>query len=283
MGMFLNRGKEEFERVVNSEIYVDKTEMIEFFNKVIETEQAYVCVSRPRRFGKTMAANMIAAYFEKGSDSRSLFEGRKLSLHSGWDKNMNKYDVIRIDIADIFSRRNDANEALNYIEKGILEDLAEVYTDIVNVQEDKIADVLDRINSRTGTKFVIIDEWDAFFRDNRLENEVQIGYLAFDSEKSEAYIPNKEVRMCFKDTLGATGWDELVETLDNSERLLEATIAGDSEEVAAQIDECHMKIVDKPAMIIELKWKKNAGTSIKQIKDKNMLQGLKGIMVRYYL
>lgn len=120
MGMFLNRGKEEFERVVNSEIYVDKTEMIEFFNKVIETEQAYVCVSRPRRFGKTMAANMIAAYFEKGSDSRSLFEGRKLSLHSGWDKNMNKYDVIRIDIADIFSRRNDANEALNYIEKGIM-------------------------------------------------------------------------------------------------------------------------------------------------------------------
>ena len=94
---------------------------------------------------------------------------------------MNKYDVIRIDIADIFSRRNDANEALNYIEKGILEDLAEVYTDIVNVQEDKIADVLDRINSRTGTKFVIIiDEWDAFFRDNRLENEVQIGYLAFE-------------------------------------------------------------------------------------------------------
>ena len=68
MGMVLNRGKEEFERVVNSEIYVDKTEMIEFFNKVIETEQAYVCVSRPRRFGKTMAANMIAAYFEKGSD-----------------------------------------------------------------------------------------------------------------------------------------------------------------------------------------------------------------------
>ena len=111
---------------------------------------------------------------------------------------MNKYDVIRIDIADIFSRRNDANEALNYIEKGILEDLAEVYTDIVNVQEDKIADVLDRINSRTGTKFVII------------------------------------------------------------------------------IDECHMKIVDKPAMIIELKWKKNAGTSIKQIKDKKYVAGLEG-------
>mgnify|MGYP002544146814 CR=1 FL=1 len=68
MGSYLNPGNEAFAVALNSEIYVDKTEMIEFFNKVIETEQAYVCVSRPRRFGKTMAANMIAAYFEKGSD-----------------------------------------------------------------------------------------------------------------------------------------------------------------------------------------------------------------------
>lgn len=113
-------------------------------------------------------------------------------------------------------------------------------------------------------------------KDDVLTVLIHLGYLAFDSEKSEAYIPNKEVRMCFEDTLDATCWDELVETLDNSERLLEATIAGDSEEVAAQIDECHMKIVDKPAMIIELKWKKNAGTSIKQIKDKKYVAGLEG-------
>ena len=69
MGIFLNRGIEEFESVVNSKIYVDKTDMIDFFNDVIETEQRYVCVSRPRRFGKSVTANMIAAYFEKGSDS----------------------------------------------------------------------------------------------------------------------------------------------------------------------------------------------------------------------
>ena len=94
MGMFLNRGIEEFERAVNSQIYVDKTDMIDFFNGIIDTEQSYVCVSRPRRFGKSIAANMIAAYFEKGSDSRRLFEGRKLSEYDNWDKNMNKYDVI---------------------------------------------------------------------------------------------------------------------------------------------------------------------------------------------
>jgi hypothetical protein len=79
MGMFLNRGNEEFKTAVNSEIYVDKTDMIDFFNHAINTEQRYVCVSRPRCFGKSITANMIAAYFEKGCDSRNLFEGRKLS------------------------------------------------------------------------------------------------------------------------------------------------------------------------------------------------------------
>jgi hypothetical protein len=73
MGMFLNRGNEEFTRAVNSGLYVDKTDMINFFNEVINTEQSYICVSRPRRFGKSITANMIAAYFEKGCDSRSLF------------------------------------------------------------------------------------------------------------------------------------------------------------------------------------------------------------------
>ena len=180
MGMFLNRGIEEFESVVNSKIYVDKTDMIDFFNDVIETEQRYVCVSRPRRFGKSITANMIAAYFEKGSDSRSLFEGRKLGQICGWDRNLNKYEVIRVDMADIISRRNDSGQALDYIEQGILEDLADRYGELVDEENDKVADALDRINSKTDAKFVIIiDEWDAIFRDDRLDNDVQIRYINF--------------------------------------------------------------------------------------------------------
>ena len=119
MGIFLNRGNEEFASVLNSEIYIDKTDMLYFFNRIINTEQRYVCVSRPRRFGKSIAANTIAAYFEKGCDSRALFEGRKLSEYDNWDCNLNKYDVIRIDLADIRSRRNTAEETLDTItEKG---------------------------------------------------------------------------------------------------------------------------------------------------------------------
>lgn len=78
MGIYLKRGNEEFASVINSQIYIDKTDILSFFNEVINTEQRYVCVSRPRRFGKSITANTIAAYFEKGCDSRLLFEGRKL-------------------------------------------------------------------------------------------------------------------------------------------------------------------------------------------------------------
>ena len=79
MGVFINGGISRFRQTLGSEIYVDKTDMIDFLNRVLNTEQKCICVSRPRRFGKSITANMIAAYYEKESDSRSLFEGRKLS------------------------------------------------------------------------------------------------------------------------------------------------------------------------------------------------------------
>ena len=79
MGIYLNPGKAAFEEAINSEIYVDKTEMLAFLNHIARTKQKYVCVSRPRRFGKTMAADMLCAYYDREADSRSLFEKWKNS------------------------------------------------------------------------------------------------------------------------------------------------------------------------------------------------------------
>jgi hypothetical protein len=178
MGIFLNRGNEEFDRVVNGQLYVDKTDMINFFNQVINTEQSYVCVSRPRRFGKSITANMIAAYFEKGCDSRGLFAGRKLSETENWDKNLNKYDVIRIDLADVCASRDTPEEALNYIDEMILKELDEAYPGIVDCQKDAISDALALVNDKTGAKFVIvIDEWDCLFRDDKSNTKVQERYI----------------------------------------------------------------------------------------------------------
>ena len=178
MGIFLNRGNEEFKKVLNSEIYIDKTDMLDFFNQVLDTEQQYVCVSRPRRFGKSITANTIAAYFEKGCDSRPLFQGRKLSEYENWDCNLNKYDVIRIDLADIRARRKTPEETLDSIEEDVVKELDEAFPAIVNCGKDGIADALAKINDKTGAKFVIIiDEWDCLFRDDKANSKVQERYI----------------------------------------------------------------------------------------------------------
>ena len=79
MGFYLNSGNEGFKRVLRSKIYVDKTGMIEYVNSVLGTNDAFLCVSRPRRFGKSMAANMLAAYYDRSCDSSELFHGLKIS------------------------------------------------------------------------------------------------------------------------------------------------------------------------------------------------------------
>lgn len=75
MGIYVNRGNESFASAKNSEIYVDKTGLIAYTNKVLDTEQRYICNSRPRRFGKSITAGMLAAYYGRGCDSGELFEG----------------------------------------------------------------------------------------------------------------------------------------------------------------------------------------------------------------
>ena len=98
MGMFVNPGNQAFQVAVNSEIYVDKTEILEYTNKVMNTLQGYVCNSRPRRFGKSITANMLTAYYSKGCDSQDLFAGLKISEASDFKKHLNQYDVIHLDI-----------------------------------------------------------------------------------------------------------------------------------------------------------------------------------------
>ena len=194
MGIFLNRGIEEFKRTLNSQIYVDKTDIIGFLNRVVNTEQSYICVSRPRRFGKSVTANMIAAYYEKGSDSRMLFAGKKLSEIDSWDTEMNKYNVIRIDIADILSSQNDAERALDYIESKIIEELKQAFPDVLKLEVEGVTEALASINEVTQEQFIIIiDEWDAFYRDERFNLRVQNRYInllrsLFKGNRSKKFI-----------------------------------------------------------------------------------------------
>ena len=98
MGLYLNPGNEGFQSALRSQIYVDKTGLLEYTNSVINTEQCFVCSSRPRRFGKSMTAGMLSAYYGKGCDSRAVFDGLKISKAASFEKHLNQYDVIHLDI-----------------------------------------------------------------------------------------------------------------------------------------------------------------------------------------
>ena len=98
MGRFVNPDNSAFQVALNSKIYVDKTGLIEYTNSVLDTTDAYICNSRPRRFGKSYAANMLAAYYSKGADSEKMFSGLEISKDENFKKHLNKYDLIHIDI-----------------------------------------------------------------------------------------------------------------------------------------------------------------------------------------
>ena len=98
MGRFVNPDNSAFQVALNSKIYVDKTGLIEYTNSVLDTTDAYICNSRPRRFGKSYAANMLAAYYSKGADSEKMFSGLQISKEADFREHLNKYDVIHIDI-----------------------------------------------------------------------------------------------------------------------------------------------------------------------------------------
>ena len=190
MGTYLNPGKAAYQMAVNSEIYIDKTEMIQYINSVVNTQQRFVSVSRPRRFGKTMAADMICAYYDREADSRELFLQRKLSEAALWDKYLGKFDVIRIVMTDFFKLGRTAGEALTSLKNRVLLELEESYPD-TRYDADDFAYSLDRFYRKSGIPFVIvIDEWDAVFRVWKDDSEAQRLYLDFlrDLLKDKPYV-----------------------------------------------------------------------------------------------
>ena len=100
MGIYLNQNNIMFFKDVNSDIYVDKTLLIEQTNKYINTNSQYVCISRPRRFGKSMAANMLTAYYSRGCDSKEMFSNLKIAKADSFEKHLNKYNVIHLTMTD---------------------------------------------------------------------------------------------------------------------------------------------------------------------------------------
>lgn len=127
MGNFVNPGNEAFQMTLNSEIYVDKTGLLSYTNKVMDTNNAWICNSRPRRFGKSVTADMLVAYYSKGCESSGMFEGRQISTDAAFQKHLNQYDVIHIDVQWCRTSARSAEATVPYIEKNVLKELKEYY------------------------------------------------------------------------------------------------------------------------------------------------------------
>ena len=200
MGTYLNPGRQSFQMAVNSEIFVDKTAMIWYLNSVVNTQQRFVSVSRPRRFGKTMAADMICAYYDREADSRELFEKRKLAQststktgknEAGWDAYLGKFDVIRIVMTKHFKKKMTAREALDTMQRLVIRDLKKVYPDMDLFNDQDLIQTIEDIYSGNDRQAVIvIDEWDAVFREQPDDKEGQTEYLDFlrDLMKDNSHI-----------------------------------------------------------------------------------------------
>lgn len=189
MGIYLNPGDKGFLESLNSAIYVDKTGLIEKMNDVVNTRQKFVCVSRPRRFGKSMAADMLAAYYDCGADTAKLFEEFSISRCESYRKHLNQYDVLKINVQEFLSRTENVDGMLALMQRRILADLKQKYPEYI--QENDLIFAMQDVYSNTKRPFVIlIDEWDCLFREYQQDQEAQKKYLDFLRAwlKDQAYV-----------------------------------------------------------------------------------------------
>ena len=198
MGRFVNPDNSAFQVALNSRIYVDKTGLMEYTNSVLDTTNAYICNSRPRRFGKSYAANMLAAYYSKGADSEQMFSGLRISKDADFKKHLNKYDVIHIDIQWFLANCDDVNNVVKCVTEAVLDELREVYPGILPIEVFGLPDALSRIKDKTGQKFiVIIDEWDVLIRDEAANNKAQDEYINFLRGMFKGTEPTKYIQLAY--------------------------------------------------------------------------------------
>ncbi len=165
MGIYLNPNSNKFLEYYNSKIFVDKSGIIDVINGFLNTYDKYMCVTRPRRFGKTLTLSMLNAYYSKGCDSKEIFD--KLSISSSsttYLDHLNKHNVISIDMASLYS--DSRGEFLNKLKKNIIKELDEYFPGILTSDENTIGEAIKTINSKINERFIfLIDEWDVIFRE----------------------------------------------------------------------------------------------------------------------
>ncbi|MCI9442534.1 MAG: AAA family ATPase [Ruminococcus sp.] len=194
MGLYLNPGNMAFRMVVRDDIYVDKTKLISYTNSKLDKAKRYICVSRPRRFGKSMAANMLASYYGQDCDSLGLFQPYKIAEDPSFKAHLNQYNVIFLNMQQMLSGAGNVSGFVSYIQETVIAELVERYPNLVKPGDGGLPNILEKLfraDKREKKGFVfIIDEWDCIFREVQDNVEVQKNYLDFlrDLFKDRVYV-----------------------------------------------------------------------------------------------
>ena len=165
MGTYINRGNSEFRDIVDHE-YIDKTSLVPLINATLNSENRYSCVTRCRRFGKSMAAKMLCAYYDKSCDSRELFVGLKAEKDKSFETYLNKYSVLYLDVTSFTARPELRTNIVRHIQNEMCSELKKSFPGVDYSETTDLMGVLSAIHNATGEKFIfIIDEWDAICRE----------------------------------------------------------------------------------------------------------------------
>ena len=191
MGTYINIGNSLFQSIRNSE-YVDKSGLIAVVNGTLFTERRFSCVSRSRRFGKSMAAKMLCAYYDHSCASHELFQDLSIAGDPSFEKHLNKYPVLYLDMTAFVTRYHDDPSIVSHIDARLREDVSLAYPEVEVREGDDLMDLLVRISARTQEHFIfIIDEWDAICREFKPGSKVMDTYVNW-------------LRRMFKDVSGMT-------------------------------------------------------------------------------
>ena len=198
MGIYVNPKNTAFEFSRNSSIYVDKSMLISKLNAAYRTENRFVCVSRPRRFGKSMAANMLSAYYSCGCNSEDIFAEYRISAVDSYRKYLNKYDVIHFDVQWCRGNVSSALETIPFIQEAVIGELCAVYPGTFAEKVRNLSDALASVHNATGRRFIIIiDEWDAIIRDEAEDEAAQRAYIDFLRSMFKGNLPSAYLSLVY--------------------------------------------------------------------------------------
>ena len=198
MGRYVNPGNVGFQVALNS-TYVDKTGLLEYTNSVMGTKSAWICNSRPRRFGKSTTVDMLVAYYSKGCDSSELFDDLFIGKSRDYREHLNKHDVIRFDVQGFTRPAIENNrDIVKFIEQSVIDELQIEFPEVDLINETNLAESLAKIYFQIGTRFVIvIDEWDAIIRDEQFNKKQKEDYIGFLRDMFKGSDPTEYVLLAF--------------------------------------------------------------------------------------